>query len=366
MKKLFLLLMLVLSLSLFLVACGGSEEPAADDAANDAATAEDSGDNAEATPEPAADGEVIEIKLATVISETHPSFQAMEQFKTNLEANSNGRFQVTLYGGGQLGTQEENIDQMRIGDIQMATVNPVVMTSTIGQLAVLEDFFLFDDYEHAYAVFDGEAGQFIHDAFNDVGSQGVGFLPLGFQHFTNNKMAINTMADFDGIKIRGYSPIQIAAFEALGCTTSAVSWNELYTSLQQKLLDGTSLAPSNMLIDKFVEVSPYYSLTSHEFGVDVLLAGSDFLNSLGEDDKALLMAEVEAACTALRPIAEQENINTIASLEADFGAIINEVDDTLKAEMKEAMSAATTPLIVELAGQENYDTFQALLEEARQ
>jgi len=349
MKKLVaLLLSLVLVFSL--AACGGNSTPAE-------ATPE-------ATPEPAA--EKVTIKIATVISgDSSPTLQALNMFKENIEAKSEGHIEVQLFPGGQLGTAIELMDQARNGDIQMTTSNPLTVNTTITELATLDQYFLFDDAAHAYRFFDSEGGQYLLDTYQQMGLQGLGYFPLGFRQMTNSKKPINTIEDFDGLKIRGYNPVQIAVWEAVGCNLSSVAWGELFSALQQNLIDGQEGAITSFSEARFYEVQKYVTLTNHMFSTDVLVANQEFMASLSEEDRAMVESELATVFAWQQEKVVSSTKELIDSLAADYGVEFNEIPADTLTQMKEIMAPITAENIVKISGQEVFDKVMAYVEEVR-
>lgn len=151
------------------------------------------------------------------------------------------------------------------------------------------------DYDHAFRFMDSPGGQKMLDAYQRMDLQGMGFFPTGFRQFTNNKRPIETVEDLKGLKIRGYSPVQIAAWEALGLNLTAVNWNELFTSMQQNLIDGQESALSSIFEQKFYEVQNYISLTSHLISSDILVCNQTWFDSLTSEDQNLITEAVANA-----------------------------------------------------------------------
>lgn len=349
MKK-FVALLLSLVLVFSLAACGGTSTPAEP--------------APETTPEPTA--EKVTIKIATVISgESSPTLQALNMFKENIEAKSEGHIEVQLFPGGQLGTAIELMDQARNGDIQMTTSNPLTVNTTITELATLDQYFLFDDAAHAYRFFDSEGGQFLLDAYQQMGLQGLGYFPLGFRQMTNSKRPINTIEDFNGLKIRGYNPVQIAVWEAVGCNLSSVAWGELFSALQQNLIDGQEGAITSFSEARFYEVQKYVTLTNHMFSTDVLVANQEFMASLSEDDRAMIDSELAAAFEWQQEKVVTSTQELIDSIAADYGVEFNEIPADTLVKMKEMMAPITAENIVKISGQEVFDKVMAYVEEVR-
>ena len=306
----------------------------------------------------------LTIKVGTVMSENAPAAAALEQMKAELAEKSEGRINMMIYYGGQLGGEPEMVEQARSGDIQMATSNHMNISNTIHPLAALESYFLFEDYDHAFRFQDSEAGQAMLDAYNEMGLQGIAYLTGGFRHFTNSKRPITCADDLKGIKIRGYSEVQIAAWEAVGVNLSSVAWNELFTALQQKLIDGAEYAISSMFEQKFYEVQKYITLTSHLLSSDILICNQAWLENLPEADRTMIMDAARNAVEFHREnfvALENEYLETFEQ----YGNEINELEPEKRQEIADKINEAVNPTIIKLTGQETFDMVQEWAEKTK-
>lgn len=348
-------MMMVLSLT----ACGDRSTPAESGESQpteQTAEAAESGES-QGTEVAESSGEPVNIKIGTVMSETAPAATALVQMQEELKEKSGGRINVEIYFGSQLGGELEMIEQVRGGDIQMATSNHMNISNTITPLAALESYFLFEDYDHAFRFQDSEGGLAMLDAYQEMGMQGMGYFPNGFRQFTNSKLPITGKDDLKGIKIRGYSEVQIAAWESVGAVLSTVAWGEVFTSLQQKLIDGQECAISSIYEQKFYEVQKYVSLTSHLLSSDILVCNQAWMEGLDPADQEMITTAVQNAVAFHR-----ENF---VSLEDDYieefkanGTEINELDPAARQELSDVMNAAVNPTIINLSGQEAFDLVQ--------
>jgi tripartite ATP-independent transporter DctP family solute receptor len=325
-----------------------------------------SGNSAPADPGSAPAAEKVTIKIATVISgDSSPTLQALNMFKENIEAKSEGHIEVQIFPGGQLGTAIEMMDQARNGDIQMTTSNPLTVNTTITELATLDQYFLFDDAEHAYRFFDSEGGQYLLDTYQQMGLQGLGYFPLGFRQMTNSKRPMNKIEDFKGLKIRGYNPVQIAVWESVGCNLSSVAWGELFSALQQNLIDGQEGAITSFSEARFYEVQKYVSLTNHMFSTDVLVANKAFMESLSEDDRAMIESELATVFDWQQDKVVTSTQELIDSLATDFGVEFNEIPADTLTQMKAVMAPITAENIIKISGQEAFDKVMSFVESVR-
>ncbi len=349
-----LLLLVTLALMITLTACGGGGEE------------QQAAGNAGAGSDDPTQGEEITIKIATVTSETAPACMALFELEKNLEEVTAGRIQVEVFPSGQLGSEAEVVDQTRRGDIQMCTNNPLNFTTAIPELSVMNLYFLFDDLDHAFRAMDAEAGDMLLGAYDAMNLDGMAAFALGFSGMANSKNPIETVEDLQGLKIRGFNPVQIAAWEALGCNLSSVAWNELFTALQQNLIDGGQQSLTSLYEGKFYEVQPYFSATNHQFSTDVLVASQIFMESLTVSDQELIKAAVDEAVEFQRTTTVELTNELIDTLPTEYNCAVNEVSLEERAKMNDITSPVIAPTVIEACGQEFYDQFIAAVEAVRE
>lgn len=146
----------------------------------------------------------------------------------------------------------------------MTTGASVHLSSTVNELAVLDQFLLFPDEETARGVLDGKAGKALGKATENRGLKSMGFMELGFRSFTNNRAPLDSYESFKGLRMRSAdNPIAIKAWRSVDAVPVPLAWGEIYSSLQQNLIDGQESALSSMIIERFFEVQKYVSLTKH-------------------------------------------------------------------------------------------------------
>ena len=155
----------------------------------------------------AAGAETIRIGHAT--PESSPIHQALLYFEEELEARSDGEFEVEIFPGGQLGSVREMTDLVQSGNITMTTGASVHLSSAVDELAVLDQFLLFENEEEARSLLDGEAGDAIGAAMEERGLKNMGFMELGFRSFTNSRAPLDSYESFEGLRMRSAdNPIQ--------------------------------------------------------------------------------------------------------------------------------------------------------------
>ena len=292
----------------------------------------------------------------------HKSFLKYEEL---VEEASNGEIDVVILSGGTMGSVQDTFEQCRRGDIEISGSTTSNFATAIPEFAVWESFGLFDDEAHAKRVLESDAGKQLMEPLERHNLVGMGYMELGFRNFSNSKRPIETLDDLKGLKIRGYNSIQIKAWEALGLNTTSVSWGELFTSLQQKMIDGQECATTSFYTEKFYEAQDYWSLTRHVFTNYLWYANKDFMDSLSEEHRQILMDCAQEAIDYNWELNIETEQSTLDQLRAE-GFAVNDVSLEVRREMGRIMNDAIREDIVALCGQEIYDMVMDTVEEQRQ
>lgn len=263
----------------------------------------------------------LEIRAATEVAAGGDLEILLQEFKQ--AAESRGGFEVKVYSGGALGTQRQLQEQVQLGTIEaIATASDIVEMAP--EFGVFDLPFLFKDSEHAYRAMDGELGDKLNEGL--VANRQVrviAFGELGFRHITNAKRPIETPDDLAGLKIRTpNNKLRIAAFEALGAAPTPVSYSELYSALQQGVVDGQENPLSTVEEKSLWEVQDYISLTYHVFTPAYLVVSETWWQGLDESQRQLLQEAAAEAGERQRAILSGK-VDELRKLAADKGMAIN-------------------------------------------
>lgn len=355
MSKVFLSLALVVAMFMLAACSAGS---------NAAATTQKSTEQAQTTAQPTTAGQKITIKLGHDNNTQAAGHLAFEKFAEILSTETNGRITVQIFPSAQLGSVQDMFEQTRRGDIEMSVAATTLLSQTIPQFTVWDSFFMFDNAEHAHKVLDGKAGQTVMGALDSFNLVGMGYMEIGFRNFSNSKRPIVKAEDVAGLKIRGYSPMQIKAWEAAGASLSNLAWAEVFTSLQQNLIDGQESAIASFYDAKFYEAQPYLSITNHIYTNWLWYANKDFMNSLSAEDKALIEDAAKQAIAYDRQLLAEQQSDILAKL-PELKVAVNEVAFEEKQKLGDKMNNAIKEDIVKSCGQELYDMVNAEIAAAR-
>lgn len=216
--------------------------------------------------------------------------KGMLYFCKEIEKRSNGRITTQIFTDGQLASStQEYIGNAQSGAYEMFMLNCGSWADYTPAYAGLNIPYLYMDYDDAYAVLDSELRQ-EWDARAEADTQCIplAHLDIGFRQLTANK-EVHAPADMKGVKIRTMvDPIQMACWEALGASVTPVPYAELYTALQQNLVDAQENPPSNIVSSKLYDLQDYCMVTNHNFTTTIMAASPGFWNGLSDEDKELI------------------------------------------------------------------------------
>jgi tripartite ATP-independent transporter DctP family solute receptor len=296
------------------------------------------------------------IRIGHDSKENSPLHKAMLSFEQLVEANSNGNIRVEIYPARQLGDVRETTELVRQGNLQMTTGASVLLTSIVPEFNVLDMFYLFDDASHAHRSLDSDAvGGALLAAMQSKGFHGLGYMEVGFRSITSNRRAIQSVSDLQGLKIRAASnPAQIEAWKAVGTAPTPLSWGEIFTSLQQGLINTQESAIYSIYAERFYEAQRYLSITEHIYTNYVWFANGAFWQSLSETDRSIISDAAETAIKEQRSLAARQNEEILADLERN-GMEINWVDNAVRSRMKEVMNGAVRESLRQQTGSTLFD-----------
>jgi tripartite ATP-independent transporter DctP family solute receptor len=301
------------------------------------------------------------IRIGHATPEDSPIHKALLHFKDAVEQRSDGAIEVEIFPGGQIGSVQEMVELVQSGNITMTTGASVHLSSTVPELGVLDQFLLFRDEGHARTVLDGPAGDALGDAMESRDLHLMGYMELGFRSFTNSRAPLDSLAAFEGLRMRSAdNPIQIKAWRSIGAVPVPLAWGEIYSSLQQGLIDGQESALSSMIVERFFEVQDYVSLTGHIYWPELWMANADWYEGLSDADREIIDTAAQETVALQRDLTAEANAATLAKLEA-AGLKVNELPAEARAEMGATMNAAIEGDIRGKVGDAVYDQFMSAL-----
>lgn len=234
-------------------------------------------------------GAEFHLKAASLNSDDYPPQKAFFEFIEYLEKESGGRLKATRYADGQLGNINEAMEAVQMGVIQMTFPVLTDLAAFDKRLLVVDLPFLFPDFQTAFKVLHGDLGKKVEPILENLGFKPCGYTSNGSRSVSNNRKPIHTPEDLKGLKLRTMqNQMHIAVFRALGANPTPLSYSELYTALQQGVVDGQENAALLMTDVKLHEVQKYYSLTRHIVSIICPVMNKAWYDSLPDDLKKIL------------------------------------------------------------------------------
>lgn len=242
--------------------------------------------------------EQIKIKVAVIGNEDHQSTILASYFKEELMALVGDKVNIEIYPNGILGGEREAVEGVKLGTIQMTVVTmDGAVPAWVPDTQIMSIPYLFTSKEKAYVALDSLIFDYLSPKFEENGFKYLGAGELGFRHFTNNLREIKSVSDMKGLSIRVQeAPIWFALLKSLNASAIPVSFNELYTALQQGMVDGQENPIASIYTAKFNEVQKYLTLDGHTYAAVSILMNKDFFDNLDENLKNNI---VEAAQKAI-------------------------------------------------------------------
>jgi len=273
-------------------------------------------------------------RLAGNFATEHSSSVAMEQFRTELAKASDGKLTVDVFPAMQLGGAAENVQNVRAGTLQMIWVGMAFLSRTVPELEAISLPFQFESRDQAFRVVDGPVGKLLDAKFADKGLTDLGFMELGARHMTNSKRPIKSVEDLKGLKIRMQpNETHLATFRALGANPVAMDIKELYSALQQGVVDGQENPFSVINASRYFEVQKFVSNTSHFFDFINVVANRRAFEALPAAQQKVVRDSMAKAVAWQRSRAAAEEAESIAEIKKR-GMTYDEVSPAFREQMR--------------------------------
>ena len=295
------------------------------------------------------------LTLAHGLSETHTVHIAMTEFAEKVKERTDGRIQLQIFPNGQLGSENENMEQLMSGVISMTKVSAPGLATYNESYHAFGLPYIFDSTEDFYHVMDSSQ---MHDFFLSSGNDGfvtLTYYTSGARSFYTKNKAIRKPEDLKGLKIRTMTNnLHVEYFTALGAIPTPMSFSELFTALQQKTVDGQENPTALIYNNALYEAQKYMSVSEHVFTAVALNIASDFYNSLPEDYQAAIKEAAENTMEYQRELITEENESLLSEIEA-AGVEVTVLTDEQKAAFQKVAEDTVYKTAAETYGQELID-----------
>ena len=313
-------LVMALALAMGIAGCGQS---ASSDAASSDAAASDATSEASSTDAAVSDDEVIVLRFGDAAVPGTGEYEGNLRFIELVEEKTGGRVTVEHYASGQMGSDINVTQALMANTLELGKCSTGNLSGFTSVLDFCDLPGMFRNEDHVYAVFNSEIRDELSQAIYDE----IGLYPIAYdvdggaaRSFFNTQREVRTPADAAGLKIRTTgTPIEIALYEAWGVGATPLSWQELFTGLQQKVVDGVYAGPVPSHTSKFTEITKYATMLDLSFGPSVRLMSQSAIDELGGFDGELFKLVCEAAREAegiKRDLVDAEFAGVVEQMEA--------------------------------------------------
>lgn len=227
---------------------------------------------------------------------THPVHKGIVAMQEALHKRSGGKLQIKIFPDGQLGSEREVLELLQIGSVALTKVSAAAMSSFAPEYRVLGVPYLFRDSEHLFNVLEGEVGKELLEGGSEYLLRGLCFYDAGSRNFYTLNGFINTPDDLKGKKIRVMNdPMAVNMVNILGGSATPMAFGELYTALQQRVVDGAENNIPSFITSNHYEVCKFYTIDAHSMVPDVVVVGTKFWDTLSDEEKGWLQEAADSS-----------------------------------------------------------------------
>ncbi len=230
--------------------------------------------------------EGVTLRLAHNQNEKHPVHKSLVEFSELVKEKTNGQVKIKLYPNGQLGSEREVIELTQTGAVDIAKVSASALESFEEVYSIFSVPYLFDNKEHYYKVMDSGIAKEIYQSTKDIGFIGLTWYDAGSRNFYTKNTPIMKPEDLNGLKIR-VQPSQtvIRMVELMGGAPTPMAYGEVYTAIQQGVIDGAENNVTALTNSKHGEVAKHFSFDEHSFVPDTLIMNLSKWDKLSDEQK---------------------------------------------------------------------------------
>jgi tripartite ATP-independent transporter DctP family solute receptor len=247
--------------------------------------------------------EAREFRVADTQAEDYPTVQALQFMARIVEERTAGRHRIRVFQSRQLGEEKDTIEQTRVGAIDLNRTNVAPIGSLIPAANVLALPFLFRSFDHLHKVLDHTIGDEILAGFQQHGFVGLAFYDSGSRSIYNSVKPVRTLADMKGLRIRvQQSELMSDMISALGAEPVELPYGQVLTGLSTRLIDGAENNWPSYVTTNHYKLAPYYTLTEHTMGPEVLVMSMRAWESLSAEDKDVFRDAARKSSTFMRGV----------------------------------------------------------------
>jgi tripartite ATP-independent transporter DctP family solute receptor len=272
--------------------------------------------------------EKVTLRLAHTAPPGNAQTIATERFAELVSENTDGGVTVELYPNAQLGAEEEILQKLQEGSVDMAVLSTTITGNVVPIVGVFDLPYLFRDYAHVASTVTGPVAEEVNAAVLEKGMHVLGYQYIGFRITVCKKQAIDAPGYFAGVSIRvPGSPVSLDTFKAFEAEADPIPYDEVFTALQTGVVDCVDSVGQSILNSKFYEVAKTLSLTNHQFGLLAMMINEDRYGDLPDEYRTAIQEAADEANQFARDTNEEIESQAIEDLESE-GVKVVEIDTT--------------------------------------
>ncbi|MBN2652837.1 MAG: TRAP transporter substrate-binding protein [Spirochaetales bacterium] len=284
------------------------------------------------------DSDVVEIRMGHNMTEQMTVHKAMVYMQNRLDKLSDGKIKLKIYPNSQLGNSNETLTMVQQDIIQMTSISAANLENFAPEMSLFSYPYIFEDSAHYWGFLDGEFGKKILQSASHQNMTGLIFFDAGSRSFYLKQNSVESPADIAGRKIRvmgSYTAKKM--IELLGGSPQSIPFGELYSALQQGVVDGAENNPASFYETRHYEVCKYFSLDEHTRVPDLLVVNSKFWATLSKENREIIQQAASEAGLFQRELWAENDKSYMKKLR-ELGVIITYPD-------KDAFFQAVKPML---------------------
>jgi C4-dicarboxylate-binding protein DctP len=286
-----------------------------------------------------AETKVYNLRTSTNLAPGGTVGKALTYFVELVNKEADGRIKATANYGSELGSQREQVEMAQTGSLEMVVAAPGTGPGVwVPELMMFEFPYLFKDNNHYLRVLKGLENE-VSRLVQPHGFTAAAGQSMGSRHMLTNK-PINQLSDLKGLKMRGPNAVYISMFNRLGASGTTTDWNEIYNAISTGVIDGMEASPSMIYSMRFHEVAKYMAVTNHITAAVYYFFNTDWLESLPEDLRAIVLDCADKAAAYQAEIDQADQTAALDKMVAE-GLVVTTPRDP------EAFVKAASPMLAE-------------------
>jgi tripartite ATP-independent transporter DctP family solute receptor len=283
-----------------------------------------------------ADGAVLTASDVHVAD--YPTVQALRWMGDMISRESGGELEIRVYHSGQLGRENDTVDLARFGALDITRINFASLNNTFPATQAMSLPYVFDSTEHMRRSVDGTAGRLILEAFERRGLVGLAIYDSGARCFYNHSRAVTRPGDLQGLKIRvPPSDMFVSLVRTLGANPTPLSYGEIFSALQTKLIDGAENNWTSFQTSRHFEVARFWAQSEHSYSPEAVLMSKRRYQKLSQQQQELVKAAAVQSVPYMRKLWDASEAASRAAVEK-AGVTVTQVD-------RGAFQKAAAPLL---------------------